>query len=84
MEVVAEGDESSNDSSISSKDGMEMDLAAEAKKAVLNFEEGLNDLLKISQTFKSIDEDICSEPRDKTPATIGKFIFLTICIGGAA
>ena len=75
MEVVAEGDESSNDSSISSKDGlMEIDLAAEAAKAVLNFEEGLSDLLKISQSFKSIDEEISSDPKDKTSVTIGKFI----------
>ena len=74
MEVVAEGDDSSNDSSSSSKDDMEMDLAAEAKKAVLNFEEGLSDLLKISQSFKSIDEDTSSEPKYKTSSTIGKFL----------
>ena len=80
MEVVAEGDESSNDSSMSSKDGMDIDLAAEAKKAVLNFEEGLSDLLKISQSFKSIDDDFSPEPKDKTSATIGRLSFFLFSI----
>ncbi len=75
LEVVAEGDESSNDSSNSSKNEMEIDLAAEAKKAVLNFEEGLSDLLKISQSFKTIDEDTSSESKYKTSVTIGKIFF---------
>jgi len=80
MEVVAEGDESSNDST-STKDEDEVtpmevvvEKAAEpeVKKAILNFEEGLSDLMKISQSFKTIDDEP-SEAKDK-PSTSGKLI----------
>ena len=81
MEVVAEGDESSNDSTSTKEDEEEvtpMEVVAEkaaepeVQKTILNLEEGLSDLMKISQSFKSIDEE-ASDAKDK-PSTSGKFI----------
>jgi len=81
MEVVAEGDESSNDSTSTKEDEEEvtpMEVVAEkaaepeVQKTILNLEEGLSDLMKISQSFKSIDEEP-SDAKDK-PSTSGKFI----------
>ena len=87
MEVVAEGDESSNDSTSTKEDEDDvtpMEVVAEkaaepeVQKTILNLEEGLSDLMKISQSFKSIDEEP-SDAKDK-PSTSGKFIFFGTCL----
>ncbi len=78
MEVVAEGDESSNDSTSTKEDEVtpmevvvEKATEPEVQKTILNLEEGLSDLMKISQSFKTIDEEP-SDTKDK-PSTNGKF-----------
>lgn len=79
LEIVAEGDEFSNGSTSTKDDENDvtpMEVVAQnaaepdIQKAIVNFEEGLSDLMKISQSFKTIDEEH-SEAKDK-PSTSGK------------